>query len=168
MRGDRRVGETVEEGKNKIIARFKNKKQFLIIICGAILGVFLLLFSSGQKKAETKVSSNDDTGVISYEQHLEEKIRKLCESVDGVSNVRAMVTLEGGFEHVYAKDGDYLTVGSGSSRSFVQLGDKTPTVRGIGIVCRGARDPVLQKELIELLSAALDLPANRIFIANGK
>lgn len=159
----------MEEGKTKkYVSRFKNKKQLVIIICGALLGVLLLLFSSGEKKAEATGSSYDDAGVIGYGKYLEEKIKKLCESVDGASNVQVMVTLEGGFEHVYAKDGEYLTVGSGSSRSPVQIGDKTPTVRGIGIVCSGAEDPALQKELIELLSAALDLSANRIFIANGK
>ena len=154
--------------EKKYSALLKNKKQLLFIVFGALLGVIFLVFSSGAKNDVPAESVNDGMkDIISYEEYLEEKITKLCESVNGASDVRVVVTVEGGFERVYAKDGELLTVGSGSVRTPVEICERTPSVRGVGIVCKGANDPVVQKQLTELLSAALGVPSNRIFIANG-
>ena len=134
-----------------------------------VLGIVLLGIDKLPKK------SNDDKGnaVISlseYESELEEKIRVLCEKVDGVSNVSVAVSFSSGGEYVYAKDGrdDYVLVGSGSSESGVLLSEKAPKISGIGVVCNFGGNESTKYHLISLISAACGVGKNKIFIAEAK
>ncbi len=153
----------------------KGSLRAWIILIAAVAGVALILFGSRSesKKKETDVSSDPLAGdeLILYQSYLEERIKKLCESVDGVGSVTALVTLEGGFESVYAtelSDGDevYVIVGSGSNAEALFLSRTAPTVSGIGVVCGGGKDPSVRAELISLISATLHIPSNRIYITS--
>ena len=167
--------------------RLRAPGVWIVMLAGAI-GILLLLagsFSSSsgakEKEAESEdVKLNSAELLTSYTEMLEDKIRALCESVNGVSRVRVVVTLQSGYEYVYAKDSElhsngdgttgsyhYLTIGSGSSEAAVYLSEKPPTVGGIGIVCVGGGDARVKKELIELLSATLGVASNKIYVAEG-
>ncbi len=160
---------------------------WIVMIAGA-LGVLLLLVGSfsgpsdqrNQTEAETEMKPNTREVLSEYTETLEKKIAALCESVNGVSHVKVAVTLRSGYEYIYAKDSElkgsgenttgsyhYLTIGSGSSESAVYLSEKLPTIGGIGIVCDGGGEPRVKQELTELLSAALDVPSNKIYVAEG-
>ena len=76
-------------------------------------GVLLMLGGNAEKNGSPEVITSEQS-IILYEDHLEQRIKKLCEEIDGVSFARVMVTLECGYENVYAKDDSFLTVGSGS------------------------------------------------------
>ena len=139
-----------------------------IIAFGALLGGFLLMLGAGGEEDPPITLPSDEQSIIAYEENLEQRIKELCEGIKGVSHVRVMVTLEGGFENVYAKDEAFLTVGSGASKSPVLIKQNVPVVRGVGIVCDEADDPIVQKEICELLTSALGISSNRIYIAKGK
>ena len=80
------------------------------------------------------------------------------------------VSLNGGVRYVYAKNGsdEYVLVGSGNSESGVFLNEMSPTVAGVGIVCRGGGDPSTRLRLIELVSAALGVGTNKIYITEAQ
>ena len=126
------------------------------------------MLGGAQKENDVIIASSDEESILFYEEHLENRIKTLCEGVKGVSRVRVMVTLDGGFENVYARDEEYLTIGSGSSKGPVLIKRLLPCLRGVGIVCDEAGDPIVQREICELLSSALGIPSNRIYIAKGK
>ena len=156
---------------------------FMIALGG--LGIVLLLLGGNPGRSVTDSAKTDEERVAAremeaYTESMEEKIRVLCESVSGISGVRVAVTLASGYEYVYAKDGEtvtsgdkinaryeYLTVGSGSDEQTVYLAERSPTVAGIGIVCRGGGDPTRKKELLLLISAAFGVPSNKIYIVEG-
>ena len=150
-------------------------RLYLLLGCG-VLGILLILFGSGEKKAEkvteeTPYNTSNDELVI-YQDYLEERIKKLCESVNGVKNVTVVVTLSGTFESVYATewpDGneEYVILGSGSSASPIYLSRSAPEIAGIGIVCSGGANDNVKRELISLLSAAFHISSNRIYIAEA-
>jgi len=146
------------------------KLKFLIIIL--IAGIVLLILGVRAQKSDTaKGSESAETVSISeYEIQLEEKIKRLCERVDGVSDVTVALSLEGGYEYVYAIDGseDYVLVGSGNDESGMFLGQKSPEILGVGIVCRGGGDPKIQRELLLLISAACGIGTNKIFITEAQ
>ncbi len=73
---------------------------------------------------------------------IEAKVAALCAEVAGVGEVQVAVTL-------------------GASE------DGMPRPCGIGVVCTGGGDPAVAARLVELLSAAFDLGANRICVAPG-
>ena len=81
----------------------------------------------------------------------------------------------GGFEYVYATDikngvsdsVQYIIIGSGNDEKLVYLTEKVPRISGIGVVCSGGGDISIQNELISLLSAAFDVPSNKIYVTGG-
>ncbi|MBE6599635.1 MAG: hypothetical protein E7640_00290 [Ruminococcaceae bacterium] len=142
--------------------------RWLLIAAVLALGLGLLLFSGGGERSAG--GSSELSEIEKYERELEGRIKELCSSVRGVSNVTVAVTLEGGFEYVYATDekGKPVTVGSGSSASAVILRRETPKIAGVGIVCTGGGDENIKNRLISLVSAAYGVGSNRIFITEGK
>ncbi len=146
----------------------------LLLILGAAVGVFLLLWGGNVDDAGTKAegtaSENDEW--MRYKAELEAEIKRLCEAVDGVGKVTVSVTLSGTFEEIYAteyseKGEEYVIVGSGASASPIKLTRITPTVTGVGIVCAGGSSDRVKNALIPLLSTALSISSNRIYIADG-
>lgn len=150
------------------------QKKGLWMLLLAALGVILLLFGGRISAKEvptqdTPYSPTEDELVL-YREHIEERIQSLCQSVAGVGKVQVAVTLSGGYEAVYAteiKDGneEYVILGSGSSASALLLSKETPSVIGVGIVCNGGADVRVKSELTALVSAAFDVPTNRIYIS---
>ena len=149
-----------------------------IVLLGAALGVLLLLFGGsthlfeGTEESRTP-SLTQQEELSSYQSYLEERVEEICESVVGVGNVSAIVTLAGGFESVYAtemhgEDEDYVILGSGSTASGLLLWQKAPQIVGIGIVCNGAQSESVHNELILLVSASFGVPTNRIYVAQSK
>ena len=149
----------------------KNKSTVFIII-GAVIGILLLLLGSfGGRKDATAISETDE--IETYCRYLEEQAVRLCESVVGVSDVTVALTLEGGFEQVYAADKkvngngqsvEHVKLGSGSAAALCAVSVASPKVAGIGVTCKGGRDDALRAELTALLSAAFGVGANKIYI----
>ena len=139
-----------------------------LLIC-LILGV-VLLGSGKLGYGEKDANESNAISLSEYERELENKIKELCERVDGVTNVSVAVSLSSGGEYVYAKDGkdDYVLVGSGNYESGVLLSEKTPQISGIGIVCNFGNDTNVKRRLISLVSAACGVGSNKIFIAEAK
>ncbi|MBE6553284.1 MAG: hypothetical protein E7666_02965 [Ruminococcaceae bacterium] len=151
-------------------------KGWLLILL-ALIGVGLLIFGGIWEKEETERPADHATNVEetlrAYQTELETRIREICASTAGVSDVRVIVTLASGFEAVYATeliDGDerYVILGNGSNAEALLLSHAAPKITGIGVICRGGGNATVRRELIALLSAAFDLPTNRIYITEAK
>ena len=106
----------------------------------------------------------------------EKKIVDICSGVEGVREVRAVVTLSGGYRAVYAadaqgSDGSYrnetVLTGSGNSEKAILVGYEVPRIVGIGIVCTGGDDPAIQERITMLVSAAFDVSTNKIYVVGG-
>ncbi len=150
------------------------------MVCG-LAGVLILLYASdmfsGAETSQKNKSTSEHAEIADYTARLEESIGRLCANVSGVSNVTVAVTLESGFEYVYAADSEnktdgsteikYITIGSGSSKSPVYITEKLPKIAGVGIVCRGGSNPAIQQKLIDLISAAYNIGSNKIFITGS-
>ena len=85
--------------------KLKKDKRVIILVGIGILGILLLLFS------ETGTTAKKDSGeALPYgekaEKELEERLESLLSGVSGVGRVKVMVTLDGTWESVYAKDGE--------------------------------------------------------------
>lgn len=147
-----------------------------LIPVGAIVGIALILFGGGLGKSGTASAGNDPDAkeeIAEYQTYLENRVRLLCESSGGVSDVTVIVTLAGGFSSVYAteeKNGNetYVILGSGSSESPLLLCQEAPEIAGIGVVCRGGGNGNNQKELTELICAAFHIPSNRVRVTEKK
>ena len=114
-----------------------------------LLGLILILSSSFSEDAKNE-NRNEIITLDEYKQRLEEEIRELCSSVDGVGKCRVTVTFERGEQNVY----------KGSS----VIETKPPKVQGISVVCRGADSDRVRIQLTELLTALFDIGSNRVAI----
>lgn len=162
--------------KTRAIGKLKINRKMILMICAAAVGLVLLLYPSGEADS---AEGDGYKAVTSYTERLEERIRKLCLSVDGVSKADVLVTLECGSEYVYAdnvsstrSDGgsdytsDYLIVESEDGTSPVTVTEIYPRIRGVAVVCSGGDSVNIQKKLTELLSAALGIGTNKIKISS--
>ena len=142
----------------------------------ALLGVVLLILGGTEKKqAEIReeIYRPEEDELILYQTHLEQRVKELCNSVQGVGEVTVVVTLAGGFSTEYAtqfRDGneEYVILGSGSSATGLFLSRSAPEIAGIGIVCQGGAGAQVRQELTALLSSAFDVSSNRIYITAAK
>ena len=150
-----------------------DKKIFILV--GIAAGLLLLFFGNGSgelisKKEDATVSAYNEAA---YEASLTEKIEKICGKVKGAGEVSVALTLDGSFKSVLVQNSEsndgkqaheYVLVGSGSSESAVTIGYTPPAILGVGIVCEGGNSASVRKEIIALVSAAFDIPSNRIYV----
>ena len=157
-------------GKGSVLARLGGKRRLPLLIAGAVLGVLLLLLGSmggdAEEEREEDMLSLRIAELDAYEIALEEEIAALCDAVRGVSHVRVFVSLEAGYAVQYTVngDGDPVTVGSGSSEEALYGTLLPPRIAGVGIVCAGGDRAAVQQELVALVSAALGISSNRIYV----
>ena len=160
----------------------KSMRHLLLPIAVAILGVLLLIFGSRSEKtqnedeSEVRLWEDGKMSAAAFATETEKKIVSICSGVDGVRDVRAVVTLSGGYRAVYAADAqgsdssyrnETVLTGSGNSEKAILVGYEVPQIVGIGIVCTGGDDPVIRESLTMLVSAAFDVSSHKIYVAGG-
>ena len=155
------------------------KTRLVIIVIGAVVGLLLLFLGNGDtfEREETLAASNSSVyDEALYEEELVNKIEGVCKKVRGAGEVKVAVTLDGSYRAVYAQNlaagensrREYFLVGSGSSEKALLLGYSPPEILGVAIVCEGGENKGVRAEIISLVSALLDLPTNKIYVAGGK
>ena len=161
--------EQGETGRGLMAFIKERGRMWLLLGCG-LLGVLLLLFGGGgAKEAEADASDVIELRVAelaAYEEKLEGEIKELCEAVAGVRDADVMISFSGSYSisYVEERDGTPVTVGTGSSEEALFRYLSPPTVRGVGIVCRGGQRADVQQQLTELISTALGIPSSYVYI----
>ncbi len=160
----------------------KLKKQKLLpaLIAALLLGLALIVFSDNNESGtETETQSFFDESM--YEESLEERLKEIVEEIDGVGEVRVMLTLEGSALYTYATDtsqdtkaeGDskrestiVLSANGSNSKEAVVRGYTLPEIKGAAIVCSKKLTPTLQSKVIGVASAALGISTSKIYVTN--
>ncbi len=155
-----------EKKKSKL--SFLHDRKRLTAMLLAVGGVILILISTlfgGSEVAKTE----EYTDVGFYTDYLEERIRALCMSIEGIDEAVVFLTLDCSSEYIYQGDGasDFLILSGGDGEEAVKLCEIYPRVRGIAVVCTGGELPRIKETVTELLSAALGLSSNKIKVAGS-
>ena len=174
---------TDREMMGRTVGAMKRGGKLWIALLGVAIGVVLLLVSGwmGDDAADEDVKGDTaatDTRISmeEYRAALERRVAEVCARVDGVGTVYAVVTLESGFEYVYATDEkstasggsyQYILIGSGKDERPIYLTERMPAILGIGVVCEGGMSDTVRRELTGLLSAAFGVTTNKIYITGG-
>lgn len=114
------------------------KKWFVPLLLLLILGIALSSLFGGKSDAAPTAQTE------------EERLAALCNSVDGVSEARVMIT----YEAVYAS-------------SILGKGSEGQKICGIAVVCRGGSDPAVQLRLHSMLESLYALPSTRISVSGS-
>ena len=197
------MGERLKTWKKKL-----TKENMAIM---ALLGILLMVIAIPVKKTETQkdqtadpenkstasgtqeTEEEDNTG--GYAGELEERLESLLASMEGVGNVKVMVTLDSSREQVVEKDIPSTmdttkeTDSTGGSREVINsrqeettvyvtdsAGNKTPyvskirepSIEGVTVVAQGGGNAVIQKNITEVIQALFGIEAHKIKVVKMK
>ena len=182
-----------------------NKEKVIFLFCSGLL-LFVISLPNGKTtdsglRAGTvegvadESTALEDTGEEaaakeesgSYEEKLEQRIRELLKSVDGVGEADVMVVLKSSEERIWHVDKSSTssvteesgsssgssrvireenqsesTVLDGKSQSPVMEKEVKPEISGVVISADGGGSAVIRAEISEAMEALLGLPANKI------
>ena len=163
----------------KKIAAIKNiGKEKLVLL--ALAGIMLIgasyfesigLDEQVDMKFEVEKDDNGD-----YENTIEQKVKKIISSVEGVSNVNVMVTFKCGNEKILQLDSEnssdegkntlkkstvILNGNDGESPYVVK--EMNPQIEGIAITAKGITNGK-KEEIMNMLSALFDVPIHKISV----
>jgi stage III sporulation protein AG len=144
-----------------------------------LIGLLLLINPFESSKTVSKI--NDAQRLVEYTSEIESKIASMCAMIKGASNVNVTVYFDSGFESIYAYNEEikstsngtnsekkYVTIGSGSEEKMVCIVERMPNISGVAVVCVGGGNSTVASEIINLISAAFNVPKNKIYVAEGK
>ena len=165
---------------SKLRSLFDRYKFVLVVI---LAGVVLLLLPSfgGEKRGGGAVESSQESGSDPFQvEELERKLEQALAQIDGVGEVRVVLTLQSGPRRILAQDSQstvdegrtevtnvVISAGSGVEGT-VTLQQLSPRFQGALVVCSGGGEPTVQLRLVEAVSALTGLGADKISVCKGK
>ncbi len=175
----------MKEKYETILKKITNTKALLVIL---LLGIGLMLLPGQDKKAAEKSTESPGISAISttdYEKKLEKRLSEMLESIEGLSRVRVMITLEDNGEVYYAQDrasnekdaggtlsdrstqsdeAFVLKNDSGGGQSPLVLKTKAPRISGVFVTLKGQESTQTVNDITGAVRAVLDVPAHRVKI----
>ncbi len=170
----------------------KGDKKVKIIVAIGVIGIALILLSElfVPKSEKAKEPAQAATSISSDITQLEARIHTLISSIDGVGKAQVMITLEHSAEYVYAKDAkndtditkdstdsegaritqkgkteeSYVFVDGSSGKQALLTSERAPKVKGVVVVCEGGDDKLVQSRVIDAVTTAFDIGANRVCV----
>ena len=156
------------------------KDQLLILILvGLLLAVVAIPVDDREKRGKQEFEqpeqgAEETEAATDYESRMEQKLEELLGSVEGVGNVRVMLTFEGTGERKVEKDTSltadsqqeetvYEEYGSSERTPYV-TSETNPQVEGVLVIAQGGGNSRIQQEIIEAAQALFGIEAHKIKI----
>ena len=150
-------------------------RSVILLIIGIAAGLLMILMGNlpSQKKSPSPAPSETEM-TDSYIRTLESRLTLILEAMDGISEVKVIITPESTVQTLYATDLRY-DGGSLTSKEYVMSDEEGmpvilslvyPKIRGVAVVCRGGGDPVRAQKMIDLISALLDLRSSSVCVVS--
>ena len=157
----------------------KVKHIHIYIAIGLALLIAIIYFSSLLNKEDSS-STNDDkiieeySSSLEYVQYLENKLESVLTKVKGAGEVEVAITLEKGFEYVYATEEETRTTSNGTTVTSttvvlvdgqpVLIEEIYPTVSGLVVVASGADDIKVKMNLLSVIQTVIEIDNSKINI----
>lgn len=168
----------------------KKDQLLIMVLLGLLLAVIAIPVDS-DKKGEKSVSASEEDGSPdgsgsfagqvssaawneSYESRMEQKLEELLGNVEGVGEVRVMLTFEGTGEKQVEKDRTVTTDESSEETVYEEHGssDRTPyvtaetnpKVEGVLVIAQGGGNSRIKQEILEAAQALFGIEAHKIKI----
>ncbi|MCH5261999.1 MAG: stage III sporulation protein AG [Lachnospiraceae bacterium] len=206
------------EGGKKLIEKLTNGKKLekdqclILVLAGILLCVIALPARKDDSKSDIPYISSDTIdnqsegstdgiygepidSAASYAGYWEERLEDALRYVDGVGNVRVLITLKESEHRIVEKDGTEQysntteedaaggsrTIGeSRVEKSTIYTVDEkgqdvpyviktiSPTVEGVVVIAQGVKEQGVQDNIIEAIQVLFDIDANKIKIVKMK
>lgn len=161
---------------------FKDGKTLALLITVSAALLFLLLAPTSNIGTE---GEDAEIGLFDYTRELEQNLSRVISKIEGAGKTQVFVTLENGFESVYASDASvYETTSSGSvdtksekqlvltgtgsvGQSPVVVKKISPKIKGVVIVCDGGGNEYVRQRITELAATAFNIQKSKIYVTGG-
>lgn len=171
--------ENIKDTLKKLCGIFRGNKKakfFLIIgLLGFLLISFSEMFVQNEEKIEIEKTLPDSSA---KEEILEERLGKIISEISGAGKTKVMVTVESSDEYFFAEDiSEERSGDSFSRRTETVISEKDSSeepivirtdeakIRGVLIVCEGGENSKTREKIIEAVCALLDIPSNKVSVA---
>ena len=160
----------------------KRWEKYKYIAAVVLVGVALLLWPDGEKK-EAAAEPAPRTEMTELERELESELEEILGAIEGVGQVRVLLTLEtDGLRQLaqdtelrysgetaapddYSRYSDVVVVDGGSGDEIVVTARTYPTYRGALVVCGGGDRAEVQLVVTKAVATLTGLAADRITVA---
>lgn len=191
--------------KGKDLKKWFRKDNLVVLILTGVLLFIIALPTKDGKRTETESSHGERTGAGNellrdssginepdsgeeYVRQLEERLRETLSQMEGVGQVRVMITLKSSEELVVEKERPYLRsstaesdaqggsrivdqyetevntvyrTGAGTSEPYV-IKTLPPRVEGVVVVAEGAGSGTVNRTIVELIQALFGVEAHKV------
>lgn len=159
----------------KLKGSISNYKYVLLILAVGILLMLIPTTKNAEKNVETPVAAD-------LEITQEEKLETILGQIQGVGEVRVLLSTESTGETIYQTDTD-ITEGNGTenqrndtviltdadrNQSALIQSSSSPVYRGAVIVCQGGEQPSVKLAVTQAVIKATGLSADRICVLKMK
>ncbi len=152
------MSENEKKIKFKWLEKLKNIKHIEIYIAVIFVVVLLLIYlsnsgSSSKSKSLTKSTYQDEMTITSYVANLESNLQDVLSNINGVENVKVMITL------------DMSNVNVENSKININT---FPPIKGIIITAKGLNDTARRLKVLHAVEAVVDVTNGNIEILSSE
>lgn len=181
--------KTIDTSKNVFKIIFEKTKlspRMFAIVVLLLAGIVILCLSEiGTPKTDDEVITETtyEYNYREYETELETRLAAIISAIDGAGETKVMVTLESGSEQVYLNNSDYgenvdadgdnsferkddyVIVDNSSGQDGIIVRINEPKVRGVAIVCDGAGIESVKLQIVDAVTALLDISSAKVSVS---
>ena len=170
---------------NSKLFKIKNVKLvgLVVLLTAVVVGYFFISKSSTKTTSASKATNSYYTSSLDYAKALESKMQNVLSNISGSGKVSVMVKLSSSLEIGYAESVDEKNNSSVSSNNSTSTKNTTsntiivknngvnsplvvkeilPEIKGVVVVCEGAKDVNIKLKIVQAVKALLDIPSNNI------
>ena len=182
--------ESNNDWKDNIKKHFPKKNQWLIVLLTGILLVVIALPTSDGKSASEDTTDNTTKTIENqpsdYAAQMEKKLVKILRNVEGVGDVKVMITLKESSEKVVEKDvakssrtaedqvvesdsseATVYSEGSNSNQEPYVSKEISPAVEGVLVIAEGGDNSVVVQNITEAIQALFNVEMHKIKVMKG-
>lgn len=191
--------------REKNLGKWFRKDNLIVLILGGILLVIIALptkESQGSAEENPQTNRTNEDAALSgskdgfslsgsdedYARQLEQRLREMLSHMEGVGQVRVMITLKSSQELVIEREQPYLRStttendGQGGSRSVIQVETEEntvyrtdgnmsepyvvktlpPEIEGVVVVAEGAGSGTVDRTIVEMVQALFGVEAHKV------
>ena len=157
------------------------KKEYVLLVVFVLVLVAVVVFwntsattTSNNQNQTSETIYKDLTNVQAYSEFVEHRLEQVLSSIKGAGNAKVFVVVESGVTlitedsaHEDESNTSSSIWGSSSSVHNYVIQQKSPELKGILIVCEGAKDVRLKLTISQAISAIFDIDEAHISILEG-
>lgn len=153
----------------KKLTDFVSKYRYVVLV--VVIGLILMLLPTS---SASEKNTADPVAETTVQKTVEEELEEILRQIEGVGNVKVMLTVQTGEVVIYQYDEkssgrDTVIITDGSKAEAGLIQQVNPEVyRGAIIVCDGANSAAVQLNVIRAVSSVTGLSSDRITVLKMK